>query len=76
MPEEKQVEDTIRVSFNLPKELHTRVTDLIPWGVKSNFFRKIVEIACNRIDEGGYVVIGAILKGDFDPFQKGGGSGK
>ena len=68
---EKPVEDTIKVSFTLPRDLHTRLQDALPWGVKSTFFRKIVEIAVERIEAGGYVVIGGILKGDIDPFQKG-----
>ena len=69
---EKQLEDVVRISFNLPRDLHTRLTDALPWGVKSTFFRKIVEIAVDRIEKGGYAVVGGILKGDVDPFQKGG----
>lgn len=69
--EDKSVEDVARISFNLPRDLHNRLTDALPWGVKSTFFRKIVEIAVDRIERGGYEVVGGILKGDIDPFQKG-----
>lgn len=69
--DEAEVEDIVRVSFNLPRELHTRLNNIMPWGTKSNFFRKIVEIAVDRVEVGGAPILGAIFKGDFDPFQKG-----
>ena len=64
---EKENPNETRVSFSLPTELHEKMKKTIPWGIRSYFFRKIVEISLNRIAEGGYEVIGAVLSGDYDP---------
>jgi hypothetical protein len=61
-----------RLSFNLPRDLHKRLKDVCPHGVQSTLLRKLVEVAVKRIEKGGAPVIGAIICGDYDPFQKGG----
>ncbi len=61
-----------RLSFNLPRDLHGRLKAVCPHGVQSTLLRKLVEIAVKRIEKGGNPVIGAIIMGDYDPFQKGG----
>ena len=62
--------ETKKVSYDIPVALHDKLVATIPWGVRSEFFRKLIEIALDRIEGGGYVVIGAILSGDYDPLQK------
>ena len=68
----EEVSNDARLSFNLPRDLHRRLKAACPHGVQSTLMRKLVEIAVKRIEKGGAPVIGAIITGDYDPFQKGG----
>jgi len=70
MPEIEMEEDITRMSFNLPRNIYRRFIDQVPHGVRSTFLRKLVEIAITRVEIGGAPILGAIIKGDFDPFQK------
>lgn len=69
MPE---LEEKTRMSLSITTLLHNRIADKIPWGIRSRFIEKLLEIAMDRVDKGGDVVLGAILLGKYDPFQKGG----
>lgn len=59
--------DTIRCSFDLPRDLHDKLKSYLPYGTKRYFFQRIIELALEGMDQGGYEVTGAILKGDFNP---------
>lgn len=70
------LKDDIRMSFLLPSDIHQHFIDTIPWGVRSHFLRRLIEIALARIGKGGNEVIGAIIAGDYDPLMRGEGDGK
>lgn len=69
----EDTQDNVRMSFDIPRDLHERFRSTIPWGVRAGLMRRILEITMDRIADGGSEVIGAILVGDFDPLQKKGG---
>lgn len=67
---DKQLEpEMLTISFKIDKEIHERLKATVPYGVRSHFFRRILELALSRLEVGGYEVIGAIMAGDFDPLQ-------
>lgn len=68
MLDEKR-EEMIRMSFDIPKSLHTRLKAVIPWGVKSEFMRRTIEHAVARVEKGGAPIIGGIIAGDINPFE-------
>lgn len=59
-------EGTVRLSFDLPNDLHSRFVEQIPWGIRSQFIRKLIELALNRVENFGPAVLGAVLMGEFD----------
>lgn len=66
--------EDVRVSFIIPRELHEKVTRTIPWGARTHFFNKLLELGMHRVEKGGYEVLGAIVSGDYDLL--GGGNDK
>jgi len=62
-----QDEDTVRYSFDLPRELHEKLAHFLPYGTKKYFLIRIVEHAVEGMEQGGYAVVGAILQGDYNP---------
>lgn len=62
-----KIKDTVRVSFDVSPEIHARFADCIKYGNKSDLLRKVFELTVAKIEEGGYLMIGAIMAGDFDP---------
>jgi len=61
----------IRMSFDIPAKLHDRLKDTVPWGVKSKFLVSLIEIAVKRLEQANSgLILGGILRGDLDPFQK------
>ena len=65
-------QDLKRMSFNIPVELYDRLKETIPWGNRGHFLERLLEIALNSVEKGGYEIIGAIYAGDYDPlFRKG-----
>lgn len=67
MTDEKEV---VRCSFDMRKDLHDKLCFYLPYGTKSHFYNKIMEIAVDGIEHGGYEVIGAVLKGDLNPLAE------
>jgi len=70
-PKEEDLTGIVRVSFTIDRSLYERMQSIVPWGVRSHFFAKILEMALDRIAEGGYEVIAAVLAGDYDPLRGG-----
>lgn len=73
-------ENTIRYSFDLPRELHEKLAHFLPYGTKKYFLVRIIEHAIEGMEAGGYEVVGAILQGDYNPLieairRKEGGKG-
>ena len=63
--------ETVRVSFDVEPELHTRFANCIKYGNKSDLLRKVFELTVEKIEQGGYFMVGAIMAGDFNPlFEK------
>lgn len=72
-PTNKQ-QNLVRMSFNLPEEVHEELVNTLPWGVQGHFISALVRIALKRIRQAatvhdGHTIIGAIIKGDYDPLQ-------
>lgn len=69
-----KTEEDVRLSFSIPKSLHIRLNHAVPWGVKSEFIRRCIEHALNRIEQAdagdSSAIIGGIIKGVLDPFAK------
>lgn len=63
-------EDVKRMSLAIPRPLYNKLQATIPWGVRSHFLRKLIEIALGRIERGGFEVVGAILADEYDPLQR------
>lgn len=70
MPNFYEDEETIRYSFDLPKPLHDRLSQYLPYGTKKYFLVRIIDLALQGMDSGGYEVAGAILAGDYNPLAK------
>lgn len=64
----QEKEPEIRLSFDIPESLHNKLQSLIPWGVRSTFYRKLMEVAAHKLERGGPAVLGAVIRGDIDPF--------
>jgi hypothetical protein len=62
--------EVVRCSFDMRKDLHEKLCYHLPYGTKSHFYNKIMEIAVDGIEYGGYEVVGAILKGDLNPLAE------
>lgn len=62
---------TRRVSFDVDLELYERFEHQIRWGNRADLLRKVLELLVNKLEIGGYMMIGAIMAGEFDPlFEK------
>ena len=70
-PREEDLTSTVRVSFVIDRSLYEKMISLIPWGVRWQFFTKILEISLSQIKEGRYEIVAAILAGDYDPLKGG-----
>ena len=65
-------EDTVRISFAIPKDLQIRMNNLVMHGARSGFMRRLIEMAVETIESAGtdrYTMVGAILTGDINPFS-------
>jgi hypothetical protein len=63
-------QDTRRCSFDLPVDLHDKLSSFLPYGTKKHFLVQVVKLAVEGMSEGGYAVVGAILQGDFNPLAE------
>jgi hypothetical protein len=63
-------QETVRQSFDLPAEMHEKLSHWLPYGTKRHFMIRIVELALEGMETGGYEVVGAILQGDFNPLAE------
>lgn len=71
MQEETKVEDEVKASsIYIPMSLRSRLNATIPWGVRGKFIQKLIETALDRIEDRGYEVLGGVIAGDYDPFQR------
>ena len=61
------LKERVRVSFDVDPKIHARFDACIRRGNKGDLLRKVFELTTKRIEEGGYLMIGAIMAGDFDP---------
>lgn len=57
-------EENVRCNFAVPAPLFKRIKKL-PWGVRANLIRIILEKLCDSIDAHGEVMIGAVLSGEY-----------
>ena len=61
------MKDSVRVSFNVDPELHARFDSQVHWGSRGPLMRKVFELLTNKLEIGGYLMIAAIMAGEFDP---------
>ena len=67
-----ELKEETRVSFAIPTSLHDKLIQSIPWGVRSHFFRAILELAMDRLEKVGprsHEAIGAIICKEWDIFE-------
>lgn len=62
-------EDMTSTSLKIPTELYTRMTSVIPWGVRSKFLQFVIASAVDRVETGGLAVIGGVVSGQYNIFQ-------
>jgi len=71
----KGEKDYIRMSFNISIDVHNELVETIPWGVRGAFIESLVKMALHKIKtvphQDSYSIIGAIIKGAYDPFSIG-----
>jgi len=53
-----------RLSIELDEDRYLRMRQLFPWGSKAPFFKHVIDIVCDAIEEHGPVVLGAIFNGN------------
>ena len=57
--------ETVRVNFNIPKALHTRLVEQMPTGIRTRVFNKLTEMLVMASERQGNIVFGAILDEKF-----------
>ena len=62
-----EIKKTRRLSFDIPIELHDRLTEHVTYGNMSRLMPKVCEILVRRLEEGGVMMVAAIIHGDYDP---------
>ena len=55
--------DSAHIHVQVDRSLHTRALKLIPWGLRSEMFRKVLEVILDAIERHGQVMIGALISG-------------
>ena len=50
-----------RLSIEIDKDQYKKLQDLIPWGVKNQLFKVIIEDLIKALESNGQYVIGALL---------------
>ena len=61
------LKNTKRVSFDVNLELYERFENCIRWGNRADLLRRVLELLVDKLELGGYTMIGAIMAGEFDP---------
>ena len=51
-----------RITVIVPEELNRRITNKIPWGIKSSLLCILLEDLMDLVDEHGEIVLAAILQ--------------
>lgn len=50
-----------RLSIEIPRDLHNRMNNFLPYGVKSLVIRKVLEMITDALEKNGEIFIGAVL---------------
>ena len=56
-----KVPNTMRINVDLDRELYKRWIKCFPWGTRSEAIRSLIELGCASVENGGAVMLGAIL---------------
>lgn len=54
-----------RLSMDLDADLAERIEKTIPYGVKSEIIRRVLEMIVDAVDEEGHAFVGALLTGQL-----------
>lgn len=57
------VDEPVQIHISVDRKLHTRTLHAMPWGMRSELFRTILNLIVSLIEEHGPIIIGAILAG-------------
>jgi len=57
------------MTIQIPRETYDKFVCVFPWGVRGKFISRLIELAMVKIGKGGDIMIGAIMRGDFDPIE-------
>lgn len=60
-------DNTIRINANIPIELHTRWNDAVPFGMRSEVIKKLVEMTVEAVEIHGIKALLAIVEKEYDP---------
>lgn len=52
-----------RIAFEVPRELNNRLDGLVPWGLKAQLMRVILEMVLTALEQHGPAALGLILAG-------------
>jgi len=61
----EQKAGTTRINLDMTQELYARHSHAFPHGVRSEVLRKLIELACDAVESGGSLMLGAILSGEL-----------
>ena len=53
------------IHIEVDRDLHTRALPCIPWGLRSEMFRKVLEMIVEAIEKHGSVMVGLIANGQM-----------
>ena len=54
-----------KVAFEIPRELHNKLNDVLPWGTKTHVFLRLTEMVISSVERHGSKMIGALLSGEL-----------
>lgn len=66
--------ETVRLNVNLPEDQAERLDKLVPWGIRAQLVRSLLDGFERAFQKEGFKATGAIIAGQFDICLTGDGS--
>lgn len=58
-------ERKVRMNFEVPETLFKRAQACLPWGMRANTVRVLLEVVVRAVETEGTMILGALLSGDY-----------
>jgi hypothetical protein len=59
------IEGPTRVCFDLDRDIHKRMSKVLPWGVHAHVYRQLVMMLIEGMEKGGNLFLAALLNNDL-----------